>query len=204
MSGLQIYLASQSPRRRTLIEQLGISYRTISVEVDERPQAGELPAGFVSRLACEKAQAAWLLVSEQGIPVVGADTCIVLDGEIVGKPADQQHGIELLKRYSGNTHQVLTGVAVVGHAGGLNGEPVVQQVCVNTSLVTFRVITDRECEQYWQSGEPEGKAGGYAIQGKAAAFIEKIEGSYSGIMGLPLFEFSELISEFGIQLFKSE
>ena len=201
MIDLQIYLASQSPRRRTLIEQLGISYQAINVEVDERQQSGELPVDFVSRLASEKAQAGWQLVSELGIPVVGADTCIVLDQKIVGKPLDQQHGIELLKRYSGKSHQVVTGIAMVGHAGGVSGAPVVQQVRVNTSQVKFRAITDRECEQYWQTGEPEGKAGGYAIQGKAAAFIEKIEGSYSGVMGLPLFEFSELISEFGIQLF---
>jgi len=95
-------------------------------------------------------------------------------------------------------------VAVVGPGSGLRDAPIVQQVCVNTSLVTFRIVTDRECEQYWQTGEPEGKAGGYAIQGKAAVFIEKIDGSYSGVMGLPLFEFSELISEFGIQLFDAE
>lgn len=204
MTGPQIYLASQSPRRRTLIEQLGISYQTISVEVDERQQAGELPADFVTRLACEKARAGWQLVAEHGIPVVGADTSIILDQQIVGKPTDQQQGIDLLKRYSGNTHLVVTGVAMVGPDGGVSGAPIVQQVRVNTSLVTFRVVTDRECEQYWQTGEPEGKAGGYAIQGKAAIFIEKIEGSYSGVMGLPLYEFSELISEFGIQLFDTE
>ena len=193
MIGPQIYLASQSPRRRTLIEQLGIPYQAISVEVDERQHAGELPSDFVARLACEKAQAGWQLVAEHAIPVVGADTCIVLDQEIVGKPENKQQGIELLKCYSGKTHQVLTGVAVVGPGSGLRDAPIVQQVCVNTSLVTFRIVTDRECEQYWQTGEPEGKAGGYAIQGKAAVFIEKIDGSYSGVMGLPLFEFSELI-----------
>ena len=201
MIGPQIYLASQSPRRRTLIEQLGIPYQTISVEVDELHQAGELPADFVARLASEKAQAGWQLVAEQAIPVVGADTCIVLDQQIVGKPENKRQGIELLKRYSGNTHQVVTGVAMVGPGSRVRGAPIVQQVRVSASLVTFRVVTDRECEQYWQTGEPEGKAGGYAIQGKAAVFIEKIEGSYSGVMGLPLFEFSELISEFGIQLF---
>ncbi|WP_455219279.1 Maf family protein, partial [Kaarinaea lacus] len=197
----QIYLASQSPRRRTLIEQMGIAYQAISVEVDERPHAGEVPADFVARLACEKAQAGWQSVAERGIPVLGADTCIVLDQQIVGKPSSQQQGIDLLKRYSGKTHQVVTGVAMVGPDGGVNDAPIVQQVRVSTSLVTFRVVTDRECKQYWQTGEPVGKAGGYAIQGKAAAFIEKIEGSYSGVMGLPLFEFSELITKFGIQLF---
>lgn len=201
MIGPQIYLASQSPRRRTLIEQLGIPYQSISVEVDEREHAGELPADFVARLACEKAQAGWQLVAEQGIPVLGADTCIVLDQQIVGKPTSREQGIDLLKRYSGKSHQVVTGVAMVGPDEGMSGAPIVQQVRVSTSLVTFRVVTDRECEQYWQTGEPEGKAGGYAIQGKAAAFIEKIEGSYSGVMGLPLFEFSELIGGFGIQLF---
>ena len=201
MIGPQIYLASQSPRRRALIEQLGIHYQTLHVEVDESPRSGEAPADFVTRLAKEKACAGWQMVAEQSIPVVGADTCIVLDQEIIGKPKNREQGIGLLSRYSGRAHQVITGVAMVGPDAGKYDADVVQHVRVNTSTVTFRTITDDECERYWQTGEPVGKAGGYAIQGKAAVFIEKLEGSYSGVMGLPLFEFAELISMFGIQIF---
>jgi septum formation protein len=201
MIGPQIYLASQSPRRRALIEQLGIHYQTLNVEIDESPRAGEAPADFVMRLAKEKAWAGWQMVAEQLIPVVGADTCIVMDQQIIGKPKNREQGIELLSRYSGCAHQVITGVAMVGLEAGKHDPDVVQHVRVNTSTVTFRTITDDECEQYWQTGEPMGKAGGYAIQGKAAVFIEKLEGSYSGVMGLPLFEFAELISMFGIKIF---
>ena len=201
MIGPQIYLASQSPRRRALIEQLGIQYQTLNVKIDESPQPGEAPADFVMRLAKEKACAGWQMVAEQSIPVVGADTCIVLDQQIIGKPENRKQGIELLKRYSGRAHQVITGVAMVGLDARKHDTNMVQHIRVNTSTVTFRTITDDECEQYWQTGEPIGKAGGYAIQGKAAVFIEKLEGSYSGVMGLPLFEFAELIAMFGIQIF---
>ncbi|WP_455220449.1 Maf family protein [Kaarinaea lacus] len=200
MIGLQIYLASQSPRRRALIEQLGIHYQTLDVDVDESPQPGEIPADFVTRLALEKARAGWQLVAKQSVPVVGADTCILLDQHIVGKPENREEGIQLLKRYSGRAHQVVTGIAIVGPKLGQQGTDIVQHVRINTSTVTFRVVTNEECEQYWETGEPIGKAGGYAIQGKAAIFIEKLEGSYTGVMGLPLCEFAELISLFGIKI----
>lgn len=199
MKKQQIFLASQSPRRRTLIEQLGVSYRTITVAVDEQHLIGESPSDYVARLALQKARAGWQQIAAQGIPVVGADTCIVLNGKIVGKPVDKAHGIALLKQYSGNTHTVISGVAIVGCADSNPDSPLLEQVRVNSSDVTFRRLADEECEKYWETGEPLGKAGGYAIQGKAAAFIKSIEGSYSGIMGLPLYEFSELISAFGIQ-----
>jgi len=200
MTGPQIYLASQSPRRRALIEQLGIRYQTLNVEVDESPHSREAPVDFVERLALQKARAGWQLAAKPMAPVVGADTCIVLDGEIVGKPESQQQGIALLKRYSGRAHEVYTGVAIVG-SGTDDQEPeIMHYVRTNISTVTFRAITNEECEQYWKSGEPIGKAGGYAIQGLASVFIEKLEGSYSGVMGLPLFEFAELISLFGIKI----
>lgn len=206
MTGPQIFLASQSPRRRALIEQLGIHYQVLGVEVDENPQPGEAAVDFVARLALEKANAGWRMVAAHSIPVVGADTCIMLDQQIIGKPENPEQGIRLLKRYSGRAHQVVTGIAMVGPAGGKHGAvaEIVQHVRVNTSVVTFREITDEECEQYWQSGEPAGKAGGYAIQGKAAVFIKKLEGSYSGVMGLPLFEFAELTSLFGIKMFGTD
>jgi len=200
MIGPQIYLASQSPRRRALIEQLGIRYQTLDVEVDESSQPGEAPEDFVARLALEKARAGWQLAANPAVPVVGADTCIMLDGQIVGKPENQEQGIALLQRYSGRAHKVYTGIAIVG-PGTDNQEPgIVHYVRTNISTVTFRVITNEECEQYWETGEPTGKAGGYAIQGLAAVFIEKLEGSYSGVMGLPLFEFAELITLFGIKI----
>ncbi|MCI0504740.1 MAG: Maf family nucleotide pyrophosphatase [Gammaproteobacteria bacterium] len=200
----QIYLASQSPRRWALIEQMGVRYQALDVVIDECPQPGETPAAFVARLASEKAQTGWRMVAEHSVPVIGADTCIVLDRQIIGKPETREQGIQLLKHYSGRSHQVLTGIAIVGPETGKHGAAVVQHIRVNTSVVTFRVLSDYECEQYWQTGEPVGKAGGYAIQGRAAAFIAKLEGSYSAVMGLPLFEFAELIALFGIGIFGAQ
>lgn len=199
MKSQQIFLASRSPRRRTLIEQLGLRYQIVDVDVDERHRDGESPADYVARLALEKARSGWHQVAVQGVPVVGADTCIVLNGRIVGKPVDKAHGIALLKQYSGATHEVVSGVAMVGTVGNASESAPQEQVRVNISRVTFRRLTDQECERYWETQEPLDKAGGYAIQGKAAGFISNIEGSYSGIMGLPLYEFAELISVFGIQ-----
>ncbi|MGD8566557.1 MAG: nucleoside triphosphate pyrophosphatase [Gammaproteobacteria bacterium] len=199
MKNQQIFLASRSPRRRTLIEQLGLGYQILDVEVDERHRDGESPADYVARLALEKARRGWQQVAAQGVPVVGADTCIVLNGRIVGKPVDKAHGIALLKQYSGATHQVFSAVAMVGTAAKTLQSAPQEQVRVNTSRVTFRQLTERECERYWETQEPLDKAGGYAIQGKAAGFIKNIEGSYSGIMGLPLYEFAELMSAFSIQ-----
>ncbi len=199
MDKLQLYLASRSPRRRLLIEQLGISCKTLDVEINEQPRKGEDPETYVARLALEKAKTGWDQVSNECIPVVGADTCIVLDGQIIGKVDNREQSTALLKRFSAKTHQVLTGVAIVGEERESNSANLKQRVRVNTSRVTFRPLTDDEYSQYWDTGEPVGKAGGYAIQGIAAAFIEKIEGSYSGVMGLPLCELSELLSEFGIK-----
>jgi len=197
----QIYLASQSPQRRLLIEQLGLRYQSLQVHVDETPLSQEQPAAFVARLALEKARAGWQQVAGELIPVVGADTCIVLNRRIIGKPRNKSEGIELLRQYSGATHQVYTGVAVVGPQAQTADSAVVEQVRVNQSSVTFRVLSDEDGEKYWLSGEPLDKAGGYAIQGKAAAFIQQLQGSYSGVMGLPLCELAELLRLFGIQIF---
>lgn len=199
MDNLQLYLASRSPRRRTLIEQLGIRYKTLDVEIDEQPREGEDPAAYVARLAVEKAKVGWDQVSKEKIPVVGADTCIVLNQQIIGKVDSREQSRSLLEQFSANSHQVLTGIALVGEEIETINPALKQLVRVNTSRITFRTLTADECEHYWDTGEPMGKAGGYAIQGIAAAFIEKIEGSYSGVMGLPLCELSELMSEFGIE-----
>jgi len=207
MSQPRLYLASRSPRRRLLIEQLGIGYQVLNVQIDEQPQANEHGNDFVARLALEKARAGWKQVAGGSVPVVGADTCIVLNNDIIGKPQSKDQCIHLLQQYSGATHSVLTGVAMVGPSKDVKNEDkvtvkVLEQVRVSASSVTFRVLTAEECENYWLSGEPLDKAGGYAIQGKGAAFIKTIHGSYSGIMGLPLCELTELIAVFGLPLFE--
>lgn len=190
-----IYLASASPRRRELLEQIGVEYRLISVDVDETPKTAEPPLDYVSRLALEKAQAGWQLVEKSDKrPVLGADTAVVINGQILGKPADKDHAIEMLMSLSGQTHQVLSAIALVVENQ--------QKVAVNTSLVTFRDLSKAECDAYWHTGEPVDKAGSYAIQGKAAMFINNLSGSYSGVMGLPLYETAELLQNIGVNLLK--
>lgn len=190
-----IYLASASPRRRELLEQIGVSYRLISVDVDETPQATESAENYVSRLALEKARTGWQLCAEgDKKPVLGADTAVVIDNEILGKPADQEHAINILMRLSGRTHRVLTGIGLVTADS--------ERVAVSTSFVTFRALTKAECEAYWHTGEPADKAGSYAVQGLAAIFISKLEGSYSGVMGLPLYETAELLQNVAVNILK--
>lgn len=185
-----VYLASASPRRRELLEQIGVGYRLLATDIPEEARAGESPEEFVLRLALEKARAgrAQLEVTEV-YPVLGADTAVVLDGEILGKPRDRDHALAMLSHLSGHTHQVLTGVALIG-AGGY------ERSRLSVSRVRFRTLNINEIERYWESGEPADKAGAYAIQGRAAAFIEHMEGSYSGVMGLPLFETAGLLEEY--------
>ncbi|MEJ2140870.1 MAG: Maf family protein [Gammaproteobacteria bacterium] len=185
-----IYLASASPRRRELLEQIGVQYRLLSVDVDETPLESESPAEYVSRLALEKACSGWQLVeSTDKKPVLGADTAVVVNGEILGKPDNKVQAIKMLMKLSSQTHQVLSGIALVTEKQ--------QKVSVNTSLVTFRGLSEAECEAYWHTGEPADKAGSYAIQGRAAMFISKLSGSYSGVMGLPLYETAELLQNTG-------
>jgi len=190
-----IYLASVSPRRRELLEQIGVSYQLVSVDVDETPQATESAENYVSRLALEKARAGWQLCAEDNKkPVLGADTALVIDNEILGKPVDQEHAINMLMRLSGRVHRVLTGIGLVTADS--------EQVAVSTSFVTFRELSKAECEAYWHTGEPIGKAGSYAVQGQAAIFISKLEGSYSGVMGLPLYETAELLQNVKVNVLK--
>jgi septum formation protein len=155
-------------------------------------QAGESPANYVLRVARDKAQFVAKLLNERGLPVLpvlGADTEVVLDGEILGKPRDRVHGMDLLRRLAGRTHEVLSAVCVVDSGN--------EHTALSTSRVTFSRLTEAEIAQYWNTGEPADKAGAYAIQGKAAAFIERLEGSYSGVMGLPLHELSEVLKKIG-------
>lgn len=186
-----LYLASASPRRRDLLEQIGVAYRPLAVTVDETPRRGESPEIYVLRLALDKARAghARLPAAEAGW-VLGADTSVVVGGEILGKPRDRAEGVAMLRRLSGVIHHVYTGVALVGQDR--------EGTRLSVSAVSFRSLSPQECEAYWRSGEPAGKAGGYAIQGRAAMFISRVEGSYSGVMGLPLFETAELLREFGL------
>lgn len=187
-----LYLASQSPRRRELLQQLGVAFTPVAVQVDETPRPAETAEDFVRRLALEKAQAGRRVLSGGG-PVLGADTAVVLGDRILGKPKHRQDALDMVGALSGTTHRVLTGVALVEGAH--------EAVRLSDTRVTFRNLSLQECNSYWNSGEPCDKAGAYAIQGLAAAFVTHIEGSYSGVVGLPLFETSELLGEFGIYLF---
>ena len=187
-----ICLASQSPRRRELLLQIGVNHRVVPVHVDEAVLPDETAAAYVARLAKAKAVAGWRAQApEHRLPVLGADTAVILDGHILGKPRDQVHAVEMLRSLSGRTHQVLTAVALA--CPGV-------EIRTSTSHVTFRTLEQAECVAYWQTGEPADKAGGYAIQGVAAQFITHLDGSYSGVMGLPLYETAQLLAGCGIVL----
>lgn len=187
----QLYLASGSPRRRELLAQLGLRFAVLEVDVPERQEADEPPAGFARRVALAKARAGREQSPDPRLPVLGADTVVVVAGRTLGKPRDRADALGMLECLSDRTHEVLTAVALVG-AG--------ERVCVSTSRVTVRATTAAEREAYWATGEPRDKAGGYAIQGRAAVFVSALEGSYSGVMGLPLFETAEMLREEGVDL----
>nr|WP_299240342.1 Maf family protein [uncultured Halomonas sp.] len=180
-------LASASPRRRELLASIGLTAEIAPVNIDETPYPDEPPVEYVLRLARAKARAGAV---DTQLPTLGSDTAVVLDGRILGKPIDQAHARQMLEALSGRRHQVMTAVAVSGGQGLLS-------LCVTTQ-VTLRAITSREIEAYWATGEPIDKAGGYAIQGRAAIFVEHLEGSYSAVVGLPLYETSLLLQRQGI------
>jgi septum formation protein len=193
MSEYRIYLASNSPRRRELLDQIGVTHRVLRVEVDEAARPGEAAAELVQRLALAKAQAGCLaLPQEDGRPVLGADTVVVCGGRVLGKPRDRADALAMLAALSGRTHEVLTAVALADRRQ--------ERVLLSRSRVGFRDISAAEAEAYWASGEPADKAGAYAIQGLGAVFVRTLEGSYSGVMGLPLFETAQLLNEFGIEV----
>jgi septum formation protein len=194
-----IYLASRSPRRRELLTQLGVAFEELlthelhGADVDETPHAGEAPPAYVLRVARAKAELGWRQVVSRGLaplPVLAADTTVVLDGEILGKPDDDKHARQMLRRLSAHIHSVLTAVAVA------QGDR--RETALSASTVEFRNLDDAEIRAYVASGEPLDKAGAYAIQGKAAVFVRTLAGSYSGIMGLPLIETADLLWRFGI------
>lgn len=187
-----IYLASASPRRQELLQQIGVEFSLLQVEVDETPVPDENPEAFVRRLALEKARAGRAqLDAGDTQPVLGADTAVVIGDTIMGKPHDREHGVAMLQALSGRTHKVMTAVALVGDH---------EAVRISTSHVTFDTLGMAACDAYWSSGEPVDKAGGYAIQGLAAAFVTYLEGSYSGVVGLPLYETAALLGEFDIYI----
>lgn len=189
-----IYLASRSPRRQELLRQIGVHFELLPVDVDESLHADENPETYARRLALDKARAGRALVAHgRRLPVLGADTAVVVNGRILGKPADRAQALEMLQLLSGNTHRVISAVAVKGEQEKL-------RVC--TSNVTFRTLSTAECQAYWETQEPVDKAGAYAIQGLAALFVTRMEGSYSGVMGLPLFETGALLEESGISLLR--
>lgn len=184
----RIYLASNSPRRRELLTQIKVDFSVISVDVDERRFDDELPTDYVQRVAIAKAQAGWdSLAQDNKKPVLGSDTSVVLVGDVLGKPIDDKHAREMLQQLSGQCHQVMTAVAIVTE------ERIWTKL--NTSTVKFATLSQDDIDWYLSTQEGVDKAGGYAVQGLAAVFIEKIEGSYSGIMGLPIRETGLLLRQ---------
>ncbi|WEK30164.1 MAG: Maf family protein [Candidatus Pseudomonas phytovorans] len=219
-----LYLASGSPRRRELLTQIGVPFSVVSAPIDETPLPDESAQAYVERLARAKAAAGLANLRDlvqglrgharshrdgavpvgAGVPakapkgpavVLGADTAVVLDGRILGKPENRDHALAMLADLSGREHQVLTAVALDDGLG-------VRSLCV-TSNVRFRVISTDEAQRYWASGEPVDKAGGYAIQGLGAVFVTGLSGSYSAVVGLPLSETAELLGTFGIACWQS-
>lgn len=185
-----LLLASASPRRSQLLDQIGVAHRVRAADVDESRLAGETPRAYVARVARAKAEAGWAVSG--GEPVLAADTAVALGDELHGKPRDREDCVRILLALAGRTHEVLTAVAV-RHAGGL-------ETALSVSEVTFRALTREECERYWATGEPADKAGAYAIQGRGALFVDRLAGSYSGVMGLPLAETAALLERAGVRL----
>jgi septum formation protein len=186
-----LHLASSSPRRRELLTALGLDFSHYGVAVDESPLPGETARDMVLRLATAKARAAFESGAYQ-VPVLGADTVVTLQGNIFGKPRSKEEALQMLASLSGRTHEVLSGVALVA-----NGE---LETAISRTEVQFREIHPDEAEAYWQSGEPAGKAGAYAVQGLGGIFVSAINGSYTGVVGLPVFETVELLRRAGIRL----
>ena len=184
-----IVLASNSPRRCELLNQIGVRFRVHAVDIDESPLLNESPLKYVKRIAAEKSAACTDLLKTSE-PVLAADTCVVLNSIIMGKPKDQADALSMLLMLSNKTHQVYSAVSL-----RVNDE---HHEVVSITDVTFRTLSDAEILAYWQTGEPLDKAGAYAIQGLGALFVQQIQGSFSGVVGLPLFETAQLLQQQGI------
>ena len=191
----QIYLASRSPRRRQLLKQIGVNFEMRPVSIDETLEKGEAPADYVCRMARAKAELGWLRLIQRRLPLrplLAADTVVVLRGKIIGKPDNLAHGRKMLSTLSGRTHKVLTAVAVVA-------KDKIQE-SLSTTTIRFRDISQREITNYLNGTESHDRAGSYAMQGRAAVFIIKISGSYSGALGLPIFETAQLLEKFNVKI----
>jgi len=187
-------LASASPRRRQLLDLIGVPHVITPADIDETPHASERADEYVMRLAREKAEAIWAL--HQDLPVLAADTTVVVNQEILGKPESEADAAAMLGKLSGREHLVHTGVA-------LRTGPSVK-VGISTTQVWFESLTPAQIHAYWASGEPQGKAGAYAIQGLGAVFVSNIAGSYTGVMGLPLFETAQMLRHAGIPVWRGQ
>ncbi|MGY2363028.1 Maf family protein [Pseudomonas azotoformans] len=186
-----LYLASGSPRRRELLTQIGVPFTVVSAAIDETPLTNESAVSYVERLACGKAAAGFaVLENTSDACVLGADTAVIVDGKILGKPVDQADALAMLMALAGREHEVLTAIALT------DGQRC-ETVCVS-SHVRFREISVEEATTYWHSGEPQDKAGGYAIQGLGSVFVAGLNGSYSAVVGLPVCETAQLLGQFGI------
>jgi septum formation protein len=196
----RIYLASQSPRRRELLKQIGIHYDMLllrtdprrKISVDETPHDGEAPVNYVQRICRDKARAGWeslVLRNLPLLPVLAADTTVTIEGKIIGKPDNNEHAAEILRMLSGTQHQVLTAVAMAFEER--------LEMRLSTTNVTFDTLSEERIHRYLLTGEAHDKAGAYGIQGHAGAFVKHIDGSYTGVMGLPLYETVELLKLFG-------
>ncbi|SIT66440.1 septum formation protein [Ectothiorhodosinus mongolicus] len=185
----QLILASASPRRRELLAQLGVVFRVQPAEIDETPHRGELAAAFAQRMAREKAQAAYQC-SPAALPILAADTVVGIDQQILGKPRGRADAIEMLQSLSGRSHWVYSALALQSRAG------LHEKLCA--TQVWFKALSPRAINVYWETGEPKDKAGAYGIQGLGGLFVERIDGSYTGVMGLPIFETGQLLAACGI------
>jgi septum formation protein len=193
-----LYLASQSPRRRELLQQIGVSHHVVSADVVEVLRTQESPSNYVQRLAREKAEAGLASVKRLALapkPVLGADTIVVINNEILEKPQSQEHAAEMLRKLAGTTHQVMTAVAMAADNKC--------EIKLSVTDVVFRSISEHEIAAYWESGEPRDKAGGYAIQGLGAVFVQQIRGSYTGVVGLPIEQTVLLLDEFAVLYWQS-
>lgn len=186
-----ILLASASPRRREILEQIGVSFSVRAHAVDETLLTAESPVAFVQRLALEKAQSVQTMQPQARQVILGADTIVVCAGQILGKPRTKEDALRMLRLLSATQHQVYSAVALCC------GER--HEVAMSRSDVSFKALSVEECERYWLSGEPRGKAGAYAIQGLGGMFVTGLTGSYSGVVGLPVFETSQLLVRFGVR-----
>lgn len=186
-------LASASPRRRQLLDLIGVPHVVTPADIDETPRAGERPDHYVMRLACEKGKAVW--DRQKNLPVLGADTTVVVDEHILGKPESEADAISMLGRLSGRVHVVHTGIALRMPDGR-------EFMGISSTQVQFAHLTEAQMRAYWASGEPQGKAGAYAIQGLGAVFVSNLSGSYTGVMGLPLYETAEMLRAAGIPVWR--